>query len=49
LLLENRDLAMRLGAQGRKAVESFYNWDRVTSDVRRIGSELGRGRVSRRS
>jgi phosphatidyl-myo-inositol dimannoside synthase len=49
LLLENRDLAMRLGAQGRKAVESFYNWDRVTSDVRRIGSELGCRRVSRRS
>jgi len=49
LLLENRDLAMRLGTQGRKAVESFYNWDRVTSDVRRIGGDLGLRRASRRS
>ena len=41
LLLENRDLARRLGAGGRKAVESFYNWGRVTSDVARVGAELG--------
>jgi phosphatidylinositol alpha-1,6-mannosyltransferase len=41
LLLENRNLARRLGEGGRKAVESFYNWDRVTSDVARMGSELG--------
>jgi phosphatidylinositol alpha-1,6-mannosyltransferase len=44
LLLGNQDLARRLGAGGRRAVESFYNWERVTSDVRRIGSELGTGR-----
>jgi phosphatidylinositol alpha-1,6-mannosyltransferase len=41
LLLENRDLARRLGKGGREAVESFYNWDRVTSDVSRMGAELG--------
>lgn len=41
LLLENRELARRLGAGGRKAVETFYNWGRVTSDVARIGAELG--------
>jgi hypothetical protein len=23
---------------GRKAVESFYNWDRVTSEMVRIGN-----------
>jgi len=31
----------RLGGAGRRAVESHYNWDRVTSDLRRIGHELG--------
>ncbi len=41
LLLRDRDLASRLGAGGRKAVETFYNWDRVTADVRKIGTELG--------
>ena len=41
LLLDNRELARRLGAGGRRAVESFFNWDRVTSDVRRIGMEFG--------
>ncbi len=46
LLLLNRDLARRLGAGGRKAVESFYNWDRVTAAVRQIGAELGVRRVS---
>jgi phosphatidylinositol alpha-1,6-mannosyltransferase len=41
LLLRDRALARRLGSQGRKAVESFYNWDRVTDDLARIGHELG--------
>jgi phosphatidyl-myo-inositol dimannoside synthase len=41
LLLTDRELAQRLGTGGRKAVESFYNWDRVTADVVRIGRELG--------
>jgi phosphatidylinositol alpha-1,6-mannosyltransferase len=46
-LLMDRSLARRLGDGGRKAVESYFNWDRVTSDVQRIGAELGRRRVSR--
>lgn len=41
LLLTDRELTRRLGAGGRKAVETFYNWDRVTSDVLRIGQQLG--------
>jgi phosphatidylinositol alpha-1,6-mannosyltransferase len=41
LLLRDRELARRLGAGGRRAVESFYNWDRVTSEMIRIGEELG--------
>jgi phosphatidyl-myo-inositol dimannoside synthase len=40
-LLENRELARRLGSGGRRAVESFYNWNRVAADVARIGAELG--------
>jgi phosphatidylinositol alpha-1,6-mannosyltransferase len=40
-LLENRDLARRLGECGRRAVESYFNWDRVTMDVQRIGAEFG--------
>jgi phosphatidylinositol alpha-1,6-mannosyltransferase len=42
LLLRDRDLARRLGAAGRKAVESFYNWDRVAADVVRISNEHAR-------
>jgi phosphatidylinositol alpha-1,6-mannosyltransferase len=41
LLLGDRELARRLGRGGRQAVESFYNWDRVTADIREIGAELG--------
>jgi phosphatidylinositol alpha-1,6-mannosyltransferase len=41
LLLNNADMAKRLGVEGRRMVESFYNWDRVTSDMMRIGEELG--------
>lgn len=43
-LLRDRELALRLGASGRRAVESFYNWDRVTADVIAIGREFGAGR-----
>ncbi|MGH7527432.1 MAG: glycosyltransferase family 4 protein [Gemmatimonadales bacterium] len=42
LLLRDRELARRLGGAGRRAAESFYNWDRVTSDVVRIGEEFAR-------
>jgi glycosyltransferase involved in cell wall biosynthesis len=41
-LLDDRALATRLGKAGREAVESYYNWDRVTADLARIGRELGR-------
>jgi phosphatidylinositol alpha-1,6-mannosyltransferase len=44
-LLGNSELARRLGAGGRRAVETFYNWDRVTSEVVRIGRELGSTRM----
>src|SRR6476469_197219 len=40
-LLDDAALRARLGAAGRQAVESHYNWDRVTTDLRRIGHELG--------
>ena len=42
LLLGNQELARRLGAQGRKAVETFYNWNRVAADLARTGHELGK-------
>jgi phosphatidylinositol alpha-1,6-mannosyltransferase len=41
-LLDDRSLSIRLGAAGRKAVETYYNWDRVTADLARIGQEHGR-------
>jgi phosphatidyl-myo-inositol dimannoside synthase len=45
-LLEDRELRARLGAAGRRAVESYYNWDRVAGDLARIGREFGRRAVS---
>jgi phosphatidyl-myo-inositol dimannoside synthase len=42
-LLADASLRARLGAAGRRAVESHYNWDRVTADLRRIGHDLGLG------
>jgi phosphatidylinositol alpha-1,6-mannosyltransferase len=42
LLLRDSEQARRLGAGGRKAVESFFNWDRVVADVVRIGEEYRR-------
>ena len=41
-LLEDRGLAARLGQGGRRAVETYYNWDRAAADIGRIGRELGR-------
>ena len=40
-LLRDEALRARLGAAGRRAVESHYNWDRVARDLRVIGHELG--------
>lgn len=42
LLLRDRALARKLGAGGRLAVETFYNWDRVAAEVIRIGDEHAR-------
>jgi phosphatidylinositol alpha-1,6-mannosyltransferase len=46
-LLADDDLAHRIGAAGRRAVETHYNWDRVVRDLRAIEAEVveGRGRV----
>lgn len=44
-LLRDSSLARRLGTGGRRAVETFYNWDRVTSEMIRIGGELGSTRL----
>ena len=35
-LLADTALRQRLGAAGRRAVETFYNWDRVVKDLIRI-------------
>ena len=35
----------RLGAAGRRAVETYYNWDRVAGDLARIGREFARRAV----
>jgi phosphatidylinositol alpha-1,6-mannosyltransferase len=39
-LLADAELAGRVGAAGRRAVESYYNWDRVVRDLRAIEDEL---------
>ncbi len=39
-LLEDDALAQRIGAAGRRAVESYYNWDRVVRDLRAIEAEV---------
>jgi phosphatidylinositol alpha-1,6-mannosyltransferase len=41
LLLRDRELARRLGAGGRRAVETYYNWERVTTELAGIGHQLG--------
>lgn len=44
-ILADPELGCRLGRGGRQAVETHFNWDRVTSDVRQIGEDFG-GRVA---
>ncbi|MGE5802332.1 MAG: glycosyltransferase family 4 protein [Gemmatimonadota bacterium] len=39
-LLGDQLLARRLGQSGRKAVETYYNWDRVIRDLRDIESQV---------
>ncbi len=41
-LLESPELSRRLGAGGRRAVETYYNWPRVIADVQAIGEEFSR-------
>jgi phosphatidylinositol alpha-1,6-mannosyltransferase len=43
-LLDDRELALRLGSQGRRAVETYYNWGRVAGDLARLGNEAGDSR-----
>jgi phosphatidylinositol alpha-1,6-mannosyltransferase len=45
-LLDDRELRGRLGAAGRHAVETYYNWDRVAGDLARIGGEFARRTVT---
>jgi len=39
-LLGDSDLVGRVGAAGRRAVETYFNWDRVVRDLRAIESEV---------
>jgi phosphatidylinositol alpha-1,6-mannosyltransferase len=39
-LLADPDGARRIGAAGRRAVETYYNWDRVVRDLRTIEAEV---------
>jgi phosphatidylinositol alpha-1,6-mannosyltransferase len=41
-LLDDGELRGRLGAAGRRAVETYYNWDRVVGDLARLGREFAR-------
>lgn len=41
-LLNSKALASRLGAGGREAVESYYNWQRVASDLCGIGRKIAK-------
>jgi phosphatidylinositol alpha-1,6-mannosyltransferase len=43
-LLADEPLRRRMGAAGRRAVETYYNWDRVAQDFIRIDREFGRHR-----
>ena len=45
-LLGDRELARRLGAAGRRAVETYYNWDRVAAEAIGIGREVAVRRAS---
>ena len=42
-LLADTELARRVGAAGRRAVETYYNWDRVVRDLRAIEAEVSAG------
>jgi phosphatidylinositol alpha-1,6-mannosyltransferase len=42
-LLADTELARRVAAAGRKAVETYYNWDRVVRDLQTIEAEITQG------
>lgn len=42
-LLDDPERRARLGAAGRRAVETYYNWDRVVRDIRKIEAEFTPG------
>lgn len=46
-LLDDPELSRRMGAAGRVAVETHYNWDRVAADVLRIGREVAERHATR--
>jgi phosphatidyl-myo-inositol dimannoside synthase len=49
-LVDNPELGRRMGQAGRKAVEEYFNWDRVTADVRHTGEEFsGKAGMKRHS
>jgi phosphatidylinositol alpha-1,6-mannosyltransferase len=48
-LLDDVELRRRMGAAGRRAVETHYNWDRVAGDVLRIGREVAERHTARRA
>jgi phosphatidylinositol alpha-1,6-mannosyltransferase len=41
-LLDDSERRAQLGAAGRRAVETYYNWDRVVRDVRGVETEFTR-------
>ena len=41
-LLSDDARRRRMGAAGRRAVETYYNWDRVARDLIRIDAEFRR-------
>lgn len=43
-LLGDRGRAAAMGAAGRRAVESFYNWSRVVADLRALSAEASAAR-----
>ncbi|HYT05865.1 MAG TPA: glycosyltransferase family 4 protein [Gemmatimonadales bacterium] len=45
-LLGDAALRRRMGAAGRRAVEAYYNWDRVARDLIRIDAEFRREPLS---
>jgi phosphatidylinositol alpha-1,6-mannosyltransferase len=48
-LLADPELAGRTGAAGRRAVETYYNWDRVVRDLRGIESAVADRDLARRA